>query len=358
MKAVVTGSNGLIGANLVRELIRDGWHVAAMVRRQSRLDTLKGLPVDLVTGDVLQPAIELAPLMKGADVVFHAAAHFAYAGHTADELERTAVEGTRNVLEAAAASHVQRVVLTSTSVVFGSSKTDQVRDENARLDWRNDDGFVEPPYVISKVKQDLTARELAASLGIEIVFVCPTMSVGPISTSLGPSNGMILAYLSDPWRLTYPGGCNIVSTKDVAIGHLLAAVQGIPGEHYVLGGENLTWIEVHTLIAELCGVERPKSRINHTLAFSAAIAEELAAFLQQRTPLATRQQARMIGRYYWYSNAKAAAIGFRPTSARNALARACAWLAESEHVSRDLRATMLLSREVYDARSAGEVAFA
>ncbi|OIQ87727.1 3 beta-hydroxysteroid dehydrogenase/delta 5--_4-isomerase [mine drainage metagenome] len=352
VRALVTGANGLIGSNLVRELRQHQWQVRAMVRASSRLDALEGTDVKRVVGDVLQPAESLVPLMEGCDVVFHTAAHFAYAGFSPAQLEQTAVGGTRHVLEAAASAGVRRVVITSSSVVFGSSPTPFVRDETAALGHVNVDGFVEPPYVASKVKQDRLAADLGRSLGIEMVFVCPTMTMGAHATTLGPSNGLIVAYLADSLRMTYPGGCNIVSARDVAAGHRLAALHGAAGEHYLLGGDNLTWQQVHALIAELCGVEAPRVRINHTMAYCAATLEEMRAELQRRAPLTTRDQARMVGRYYWYSHAKAAAIGFAPTPARAALAWACAWLAASSHISRELRTTMLLSADVHAARAA------
>jgi len=163
--------------------------------------------------------------------------------------------------------------------------------------------------------------------------------------------------LNDPLRLTYPGGCNITSARDVARGHVLAASQGIAGEHYILGSANLSWFEIHSLVADLCGVERPQIQINHTLAFSAAAFEELQAQIQRRAPLVTREQARMTGRYYWYSSDRAIRrLGYKPRSARMALAEACGWLAASPHISREIRATMLLSKEVYRAGRGEEVA--
>lgn len=346
MRAFVTGANGLIGANLVRELIAQGAEVRAMTRVSSDVRAIDRLAVERVTGDVLDAPAMLAPLCSGCDVVFHTAAHFTYAGIGEDVLERTALAGTRNVIESAALAGVPRVVVTSSSVVFGSSATASVRDETAQPG----DDFVEPPYVVSKIRQDALAAELGRTLGVEVIFVCPTMSVGPHATTLGPSNGVIVAYLNDPLRMTYPGGCNIVSVRDVARGHWLAAVRGAPGEHYLLGAENLTWVEIHAMVAGLCGVDTPRVEINHTAAYLAATYEELRAKLQRRAALTTRQQARMIGRFYWYSHAKAGALGYAPMPARAALAEACAWLAMSPHISREVRATMSLSAETHAAR--------
>ncbi|WP_394821998.1 NAD-dependent epimerase/dehydratase family protein [Pendulispora albinea] len=352
MKVLVTGANGLVGANLVRELLHRNVDVHAMVRATSRLEALQGTAAPRVLGDVLQSPDLLARPMRGCEIVFHAAAHFTYDRVSDDALVRTSVTGTQNVLRAAAMAGVRRVVVTSSSVIFGSSPTPRWLDETAPRGAVSADGFVEPVYVASKVQQDVAAAELARELGLEIVFTCPTMCVGPYGTVLGPSNGVIVAYLSDPLRMTYPGGCNIVSVRDVAAGHWLAATRGTAGEHYLLGGENLQWEQIHALVAGLCGADPPRTRINHTLAFAAAGFEELRARFERRAALTTRQQARLVGRYYWYSHAKAAAMGYAPRTARAALAEACAWLAGSEHVSRELRSTLRLHAEVHAARRA------
>ena len=238
-------------------------------------------------------------------------------------------------------------MFTSSSVVLGSSARPLVRDESFELDDSES-----APYVIAKALQERHAFEHAAAVGAELVAVCPTMTVGPHGYRLGPSNGLIVAYLDDATRATFPGGCNIVAASDVARGHILAAEKGLPGERYLLGSENLTWAEIHRIVAELCGIDGPLWQTNHVASYLAATWYELGARLSGRTPLTTRAQARMVGRYYWYDHARIGALGYRPRPARQALAEAIAWLAASPHVPRRMRATMRLSREVYAARKA------
>jgi dihydroflavonol-4-reductase len=213
-----------------------------------------------------------------------------------------------------------------------------------------DDEAAEPAYVTAKLRQEREAFARAAELYLELVAVCPTMSVGPYVTHLGPSNAVVVSYLHDPFRMTYPGGCNIVSVADVARGHLLCATRGVSRERYVLGGENLEWPAIHAMISELAGVTGPLVNARHAACYAAAMGEEILARLAGRPPLTTRIQAKMVGRYYWYSSRKASAIGYAPRPARRALAEAIGWLAASRHVSREMRAGLLLSREVYEAR--------
>jgi len=347
VKALVTGANGLIGANLLRELLARGWDVRGLVRPTADLSTVADLPVALAFGDVLDPE-SLAPAAAGADVIFHTAVAFSYWGHDPLVMARTAIEGSANVLAAAAAQGVRRVVMTSSSVTLGASYRDEVRDEA----FTAQDDPDEPAYVRAKIEQEGAAMALARRLGLEVVFACPTMSVGPFGASLGPSNAVVTSYLADPLRLTWAGGCNIVSVGDVAAGHVLLAGHGQAGQRYILGSENLAWAEIHALVAELAGVPRPRTSASAVACYAVALAEETRARLTGKPPLATRAQARMVGRRYWYSHARAAALGYRPRPARAALAEALAWLSPGPHVSRETRAGMRLAREVHEARRA------
>jgi dihydroflavonol-4-reductase len=338
VKAIVTGANGLIGANIVRELHTSGHKVRAFVRPTSDLRSLKGLDVETIAGDLLQPET-LNEAMRGCDILFHAAAVFAYWGYTPEQLRRIAVTGTINALNTAKRAGVGRVVLTSSSVVLGSSRRGEVRDETCEIGEGDP-----PPYLIVKAEQERAAFKRAAELGIELIAVCPTMSVGAHDYRLGPSNAIICSYLNDPFKITFPGGCNIVSVQDVARGHVLAAERGKPGERYVLGSENLEWPAIHRTISELCSVPGPHFYANHTSSYLAATAQEILSWLIHTKPLTTRTQAKMVGRYYWYSHDCAAAeLGYKPRSARQALAQAIAWLVESPHISPLLRVTLKLA---------------
>ncbi len=327
MKALVTGANGLIGAHLVRALLSDGHHVRAFVRPTSDVSTLAGLEIEIAHGDILLP-VSLAEAAAGCDVLFHTAAVYAYRGYTAEQLTRIAVDGTRNVLRAARAAGVARVVLTSSSVVLGSSTQPAVRDESHSLNEAN-----APAYVRAKAAQERSAFETAENLGVDLVAVLPTITVGPHDLRLGPSNAILCSYLQDPWKLTWPGGCNVVAAEDVARGHLLAALHGTRGERYLLGGENLEWPRLHRLVSDICGVSGPMLQANHTSAFLAATAQELFAWATGTNALTSRAQAAMVGRFYWYDHAQAAEkLAYTPMPARAALARALAWLATTAHL--------------------------
>ncbi len=340
MKFLVTGATGIVGAHLVRELLGRKGRVRVLLRQASDTRAIDGLQVERVYGDV-RDRMSVEQAARGCAVVFHCAAIFAYTGHSDEEVLATAREGTENVVRAAARAGARRIVLTSSSVVFGSSPGPRVIDEETPADRT-----ALSVYEQSKVEQLRRARESARECGIELVLACPTLCVGPHDTRLGEGNAVITNFIRDPFRATWAGGVNIVSARDVAAGHVLVAERGAPGECYLLGADNLSWDAVHRTVAELCGVAGPMMRVNHTASLVAALTHGLASRVTGERPLVSRAQARMVGRFYWYASGRAGGIGYAPRSSRRALAEAISWLSSSPHITQSLRARLRLSDEV------------
>jgi dihydroflavonol-4-reductase len=340
VRALVTGSNGLIGSNIVRVLLELGHEARGLVRATSDVRALEGLDVEHVVGDVLDRA-SLESAMEGCDVVFHTAGVFTYWDRDPRRLESVVLDGTRNALEAADSQGVSRFVLTSSSVTCGSSPRPEPRDERDHL--RDPDA---PAYYEMKARQENEALELSDRLGLDLVAACPAITVGGPDYRLLPSNAIIVNFLNDPFAFTFPGGCNVVHVEDVARGHVHVAERGERGERYLLGSENLTWAEIHRTIAELCGVRGPTWTTTLTAAYLAASAMELAARWTKKPPASTRAEAKALGRYYWYTSERARALGYRPRSSREALAEAIAWLLGSPHLSGAMRERVHPSSEV------------
>lgn len=344
MQVLVTGANGFIGSHLCRVLVAKGYGVRALVRSSSDLRSLDGLELEYRYGDILQPDT-LEQAAAGCALLFHVAGVFAYSGVSGERLIAEARQGAAHVVRSAARAGVERMVLTSSSVTFGATNRRTVIDE------AHPGGFSDASdYITAKRVQEETAFEMAVQTGLDLTSAHPTITVGGPDYGLTESNHAIVSYLNDPYKTTWIGGCNIVSAKDIAEGHLLIAEKGARGERYLLGGENLEWSEVHRMISELCGLPGPYLKANHTSAYLAAAFHEALAFMTQQRPPSTREQARMAGNYYWYDHRNAATLGYAPATAREALAGAVSWLVTSEHISASLRATMNLGEEVYRER--------
>ena len=177
--------------------------------------------------------------------------------------------------------------------------------------------------------------------------------MGGPSARLVPSNAIILRYLLDYLRSTFPGGCNVVSLRDVADAHLILAERGVHGQRYLIGSENLSWRSLHSLIADLAGVAGPRVELPSATAYLVSAAAELWSQFAETEPLSTRDEALTVGRYYWYSHEKIGALGYSPGPARTAIAQGLAWLLTSPHLPRWVRDGMRPMPEVRASRRSG-----
>jgi dihydroflavonol-4-reductase len=276
VKALVTGANGHIGSNLVRELLANHYDVVAFVREGADMRGLEGLDVKLARGDVLdEKSVERAA--EGCETVFHAAAPYATWAKDPSTIIEPAVRGTENVLRAA--KHAKRFVVTGSSNAVGFTRGEP-------LDERSFRERAVSPYMRAKREQELKARELAEELGKEVVTVLPTAVLGPFDYRKTPTTGPFIDAVTGKGPVPFP--MNLVDARDVALGHRLAAERGKPGERYLLGGENA---DVPTLVAliEKHAGRRPSTTVPPAwvLRMAAAVFEAVAS-VTGKPPLITR----------------------------------------------------------------------
>jgi dihydroflavonol-4-reductase len=246
---LVTGATGFIGAALCRALLDQGHPVRAFHRPTSDVSSLKGMQVAHYLGDILAPDTLLSA-MQGADWVFHAAAEAAY-WRLPDQVIRTAVEGTGNVVRAARATGVQRLVLTSSLAALGVPTGEEWLDEQHTFN-------LPPkrfPYGFAKHRSEQEAVRVAEGRP-EVVIVNPSAVFGPGDRK--PISGSLVVEAARGLGFVYlDGGWNVVHIDDVVRGHLAAAHRGRPGERYLVGGENLTHRQTLEIIAQVVGRRPP-----------------------------------------------------------------------------------------------------
>lgn len=225
MKAMVTGATGLIGNRLVKLLRNAGHEVTALVRDPSRARPIVSDGVELVRGDVTERA-SIDAAVKGHEVVFHAAGlpeQWQKDPHVFDRVNRG---GTRNVLEAALAAGVRRVVYTSTLDVFAAEPGGTVVE--TQLD-------AEPKptaYERSKQAADREAERVREK-GLEVVHVCPAAVYGPSPVHVG-LNSFFIKLLKRQMPMLPPGGISYLYVDGCAKAHLAAAEAGVSGERYLI----------------------------------------------------------------------------------------------------------------------------
>lgn len=321
-RALVTGANGHIGANLVRLLLEAGYEVVPFVRESSDLRGLEGLDLDYFYGDVLE-ARSLEEAAEGCQLVFHLAAVYKTRAKDVAEVMRPAVDGTRNALAAAAKAGVERFVHTSSVAAVGYSRhPDEPRDES---NWYDEKAL---PYNDAKVESERQAYRLADEHGVDMVVVCPGWVLGPYDYRVTPSSRYVQQLLNGK-GMTGKGGFSLINVKDVARGHLLAAEKGTKGERYILTGESLLGRELGEMIGDICGKRPPHIALPRWLSLFSVSLMEWGARLIGREPAVTRAEAVLgVDRYQVYDTSKAfEELGLRADAARAVLEEAASWLA-------------------------------
>jgi dihydroflavonol-4-reductase len=254
MRAFVTGGTGFIGSRVIKRLRDRGDDVVALVRTPSKATNLLDQGVELVEGDLSSDdAIKRG--VDGADAVFHIGAVYKVGIPKKDRpaLWEANVEGTRRVLDAAAAANVQKIVYVSTGNVFGDTKGEVV-DETYQRDL--DNGFVSY-YDETKYRSHELVKERIAA-GAPIVIVQPGVVYGPGDHS---EIGNLINQLKTGklmMRMFPKAGYNFVFVEDVADGIVLAYDKGQVGESYLLGGQVGTMDDLYNETAKALGKRPPR----------------------------------------------------------------------------------------------------
>jgi dihydroflavonol-4-reductase len=320
---LVTGATGHIGNVLIRELLARGETVRALVLPGEDRTPLAGLPVEIVEGDVLEPA-SLKNAMRAVRWVYHLAGMISILPGRDPLLRRVNVEGTANVLRAARAAGVRRLVYTSSIHAIARPTTPGTIDENVPFDPATAIG----EYDRSKAEASLTVLK-AVEEGLDAVIVLPTGVIGPHDYRLSEMGRVILDAMEAPVLLAVDGAFDFVDVRDVAQGEILACEAGKAGESYILSGER---IEVHRIletVREFVGSARP------ILCFPRAVARFAASFtplyyrLTGKRPRLTPYSIETVGGNSTISHAKATRhLGYRPRSLRETIGDTVRWFSD------------------------------
>jgi len=177
---LVTGADGFIGSHLVEQLLKEGVKVKAFVYYNSfnSWGWLDSLPeselskIEIFAGDIRDPN-GVREAMKGCDIVFHLAALIAipFSYHSPDSYIDTNVKGTLNIVQAAKDLGIERVIVTSTSEVYGTAKYVPIDESHPRQP--------QSPYSASKIGADCIADSFYRSFDLPLTIVRPFNTYGP-----------------------------------------------------------------------------------------------------------------------------------------------------------------------------------
>lgn len=329
MHVLVTGATGFIGSHVARLLVEQGNRVRALIRCTSRIDRLKSLNCEPVLGDLTAPE-SLRAAVRGCEALFHVAADYRLWARDPQELYRTNVEGTRNLLCAAQEEGIRKIVYTSSVGVLGIPLDGSPGNEETPVSLNDMVGH----YKRSKFLAEEEVRRLVREEGLPVVIVNPSTPVGEGDIKPTPTGKMIVDFLNRRMPAYVLTGLNLIDVRDVAQGHLLALERGTPGERYILGNANLTLRDILALLGEITGLKPPRRRMPYSLAYAAGWVDTwFFGHLLGREPHIPLEGVKMAGKYMYFDSSKAVReLGLPQSPVREALARAVEWFRANGYV--------------------------
>lgn len=329
MTTFLTGATGFVGAAVLRTLVAAGHRVRALVRPSSDRRNLLGINCEIVTGDLLEPE-SLERALRGCAAVFHVAADYRIWVPDREQMNRTNVQGTVNLLRAAAAAGVSRIVYTSSVATLRLRRDGLPADETSHAELHDIVGA----YKQSKFLAEREVKRLVEEAGLPVIIVKPSAPFGPGDVKPTPTGRMIIQAASGHMPAYVNTGLNVVHVDDVAAGHVMAYDRGVIGESYILGGENRTLQWILQTVAELAGRRPPRLRLPHWLVVPIAyVAEGVARVRGGSEPMITVDGVRMSRKPMYFSSAKAEReLGYAARPALEALRDELDWFYKNGYV--------------------------
>jgi dihydroflavonol-4-reductase len=244
--AFVTGAAGMLGAALCRRLAAAGCDVRAFDRVPVEHPLLRGVRLEAIRGDILDPGA-LVAAMQGCTHVFHVAGVVSYRVADAPLLHAVNVRGTANVLEAARRAGIKRLVHTSSTAAVGLQGP---LDEDAPFPG----SCRRVPYMATK----RAGEELALACDdLEVVVVNPATVYGAGDMKMHTGK-MFRRLRRGQMRICPPGSSSVVSVSDCVEGHLSAMEKGAPRRRYILSSEDHSYARIFAEIADAVGGKAPR----------------------------------------------------------------------------------------------------
>jgi dihydroflavonol-4-reductase len=315
---LVTGGSGVVGREVTRLLVEEGRNVRAMARSPEAAGTVSALGAEPVPGDILEYP-DLVVAMRDVDVVYHIAGMNSMCLRSIEPMRSINVDGTRNVIRAAAAAGARRVVYTSSAVTIGEAKGTIGSEASPHR------GFFLSKYERTKFEAERVA--LGEQLDVEVVAVNPSSVQGPGRAS--GTGRLLLAVASGRLPFLIDTTVSMVDITDTARGHLLAEINGKPGERYILSGFSMHTRDAAHVLAELTGVRVRVIPVPSTALVAIGRVVEAATC----RPRFCAEMARVLAFGHTYDGSRATRdLGITYTPSEVTLARTITWFRENGYL--------------------------
>lgn len=320
-RVIVTGANGFLGSWLVRELLKRGHDVYALVRKTSDLSELDGVSPKYVYGDVTD-VHSLLTTFADMDAVFHLAGLIAYKKSERQKMEKINVDGTSNVIEACRANAVKKLIFVSSVVAIGASySAEHILNEESKYNIED----LDLGYFETKRKAELLVKDAVTKKRIDAVIVNPSTIYGPGDARKG-SRKTQLKVAQGKFKFYTSGGVNVVAVEDVVQGIISAWEKGRSGERYILSGENLLIKDLFRIIANKANQPAPSILLPSFLLHILGIFGDLLSKLGINSSI-SRENAWTATMFHWFDSSKAQReLDFKPRPAEIAISQSVQWM--------------------------------
>ena len=329
VKVLVTGPDGLLGSNLIRELLNRGYSVTAMMENDKKSLTIENLPIQRIVANLLNTQ-DIINATVGVDIVIHCAASTSMFPARSEIINKVNIGGTQNIVDACKKNKVKRLIYVGTANSFGSGNLHNLGTEK-NLYSSEHYGL---DYMDSKYKAQLIVLENAKNGSLNAIVVNPTFMIGPFDSR--PSSGeMILSVYKRKIPGYTLGGKNFIAVKDVAVAITNAITNARNGECYILGNENLTYKQAFEKIAKTIGVNPPRIKFptKAVLAFG-----KINSFLATTFKYTTKMPYELTllsSEIHYYSSAKARdELGLPQTPIEVAIKDCFEWFLENGYLKK------------------------
>jgi dihydroflavonol-4-reductase len=325
MKSLVTGANGFVGSAVARCLLDAGHEVRCLVRPGSDRRNLHKLPVEISEGD-LRSAPSLKRAVTGCDSLFHVAADYRLWVPNPETMYDINVKGTEALILAAAEAGMKRMIYTSSVATLGTHQDGTSANEDTPSSLVSMTGH----YKRSKFMAEEIVQQITDEHKLPLVIVNPSTPIGPRDIKPTPTGRIVVDTLCGRMPAYVNTGLNVAHADDIAHGHLLAYAYGKPGERYILGGENMTLLQILQTIDEISGKQTKRFHLPLKLILPAAWLMEKMAMVTNIEPRATVDSVRMAKKNMFFSSDKAIReLGYQYRPATEALEDAMTWFQDN-----------------------------
>lgn len=321
---LVTGAAGHVGSALVRELLADGESVRAMVMPGEDTAGIRGLAVETVEGNVLDPA-SVCRAVQGVEAVYHLAGLISIMPGRNDLLRQVNVVGTANVARQARLAGVRRLVYVSSIHALARPPRGVPIDESVPFDPHNAAG----EYDRTKAEASLVVLE-EVRRGLDAVIVCPTGIIGPYDRRGSDLGRALRVWMRPGAHVVFDGRFDFVDVRDVARGMILACRSGRRGETYLLSGQQASVAQVASRVQKVRGLAGPLLSVPGWLVTAASVAATAAARLFRLRLQLTTYSLETLRSNSLISHAKAGReLGYRPRPLSRTIAETVQWFEEN-----------------------------